>query len=64
MPPHKFKVGQEVFFHPAKLSMPALSHRYKILRQLPVEGGELTYRIKAAVEQFERVARESELFVG
>jgi hypothetical protein len=61
---HKFKVGQEVLFHPAKLAMPALSHRYKILRQLPAEAGEFTYRIKAAVEQFERVARESELFVG
>lgn len=58
---HKFKVGQEVYFHPAKFSMPAAAQRYKILRQLPTEGGEAKYRIKASAEQFERVAKESEL---
>lgn len=58
---HKFKVGQEVRFSPAKLSMPASSRSYKIIRTLPSEGGELLYRIKSAAEAFERVARESEI---
>lgn len=61
MPHHKYKVGQEVYFHPAKFGVPAASQKYKILRRLPSEGGEVTYRIKAAAEQFERVAKESEL---
>jgi hypothetical protein len=58
---HKYKVGQEVSFSPGKLSMPASSRTYKIIRQLPREGGELMYRIKSAAELFERVARESEI---
>jgi hypothetical protein len=32
-----------------------------VLRLVPFEGGDLFYRIKCAVETFERVARESEL---
>lgn len=58
---HKFMIGQEVNFSPAKLSMPSASRRYKIVRRLPREGGELLYRIKSATELFERVARESEI---
>jgi len=61
MSQHKFKIGQEVSFLPAKLSMPATSRIYKVIRHLPGEGGELTYRIKSQSEQFERVARESEI---
>ena len=57
---HKYKIGQEVSFSPTKLSMPA-SRSYKIVRRLPPEGGEFTYRIKSAAELFERVARESEI---
>lgn len=58
---HKFKVGQEVTFSPAKLSMPTASERFTITRRLPPEGGEYTYRIKSAAELFERMARESEI---
>jgi len=58
---HKFKIGQEVSFSPGKLSMPSSSKSFKITRHLPREGGEFTYRIKSAAEQFERVARESEI---
>jgi len=58
---HKYKIGQEVSFSPAKLSMPASSRSYKIVRRLPREGGEYMYRIKSAAELFERVARESEI---
>ena len=60
----KFKIGQSVVFSPGKLSMSATSRDYKIVRILPHEGGEFTYRIKSAVEQFERVARESEITTG
>lgn len=61
MSQHKFRIGQEVYFQPGKLGMPASASRYKVLRQLPTEGGERKYRIKTAAEQFERVARESEI---
>lgn len=58
---HKYKIGQEVSFSPGKRSMSASSRSYKIIRRLPIEGGEFMYRIKSAAEQFERVARESEI---
>jgi hypothetical protein len=38
-----------------------VSSRYKILRLLTDEGGDLLYRIKSADETFERVAKEHEL---
>lgn len=62
MSQHKFKIGQEVSFSPAKLSMSSSSRFYKIMRCLPPEGGEYTYRIKSPTELFERVARESEIY--
>lgn len=58
---HKFKIGQEVSFTPAKLSMPTSSGKFTVVRRLPLEGGEYTYRIKSVAELFERVARESEI---
>ncbi len=61
MPPHKYKAGQDVYFNPPKGAVLGSSQRYRILRLLPVEGGEVRYRIKSAAEEFERVARESEL---
>lgn len=57
----KFRIGQEVSFTPAKLSMPTSSQNYKIIRCLPRERGEQEYRIKSSTELFERVAKESEL---
>ncbi|MFG1344909.1 hypothetical protein V5F59_08440 [Xanthobacter autotrophicus DSM 431] len=35
--------------------------RFRILRELPPDRGEPSYRIKGEREEFERVARESEL---
>jgi hypothetical protein len=64
MSKYKFKVGQNVYFQSGKFGVPAPSSRYKIIRQLPQEGGERTYRIKTDSEQFERVARESEITGG
>ncbi len=61
MLPHKFKAGQDVYFDAGKGSPLGVSGRYKVLRQLPIEGGEIRYRIKSQAESFERVARESEL---
>jgi hypothetical protein len=34
---------------------------YKIVRQLPDDGGELQYRVKSVREPHERVVKESEL---
>ena len=57
----KFKVGQMVDFNPARATIPASTREYKVLRLLPIEGGEQKYRIKTIAEQFERIAKESEL---
>ena len=37
------------------------AHDCKIIRQLPIEDGVNLYRIKCVAENFERVAKESEL---
>lgn len=57
----KYKVGDLVDFNPARATVPASIREYKVLRLMPYEGGERQYRIKTIAEQFERVARESEL---
>lgn len=61
MAQHKFRVGQDVDYMPGKHAMNSSSRSFKIVRRLPLEQGELTYRIKSAVELFERVVRESEI---
>lgn len=58
---HRFKIGQFVDYTPGRLAMPSSGGEYKVVRLLPLEGGDLLYRIKSATETFERVARESEL---
>ena len=57
----KYKVGDLVDFNPARATVPASIREYKVLRLMPYDGGERQYRIKTIAEQFERVARESEL---
>jgi hypothetical protein len=57
----KFRIGQMVDFVPSKTGVPASARSYKIMRVLPLEGGEQLYRIKTITEAFERIARESEL---
>ena len=61
MSSHKYKVGQAVDFAPSRQSMPASAREYKIIRLMPAEGTENIYRIKCAIEPFERIAREREL---
>jgi len=58
---HKFKVGQTVEYSPGRRSMPALSRLYKVVMLLPVEYGQVLYRIKGSSEAYERVAREQDL---
>lgn len=59
MAAHRFKVGQRVIFHSPRRSVgPSI---FTVLRLLPIEGQDLTYRIKATEEGFERVAQEREL---
>ena len=58
---HKYGVGQAVYYRPSIKHTAALG-TYKIVGTLPVESeGSLTYRIKSAVEKFERTADESDL---
>lgn len=59
MASHKFKVGQRVIFHsPRSAVEPSIC---TVLRPLPIEGPELTYRVKSTEKSFERVAKEREL---
>ncbi len=58
MATHKFRVGQKVQLI-ARLFEPAGD--YEIVRQLPNVYGEFYYRIKSAVEPYERVVKESQL---
>jgi len=58
---HKFKVGQLVDFVSPRSGAPAARRQYEIVRLLPIENGDVLYRIKSKGEPFERVAKESEL---
>jgi hypothetical protein len=61
MPKHKFTVGQRVDYQPGKSAFVTASAAFTIVRQLPMEGSELKYRIKSSGETFERVASETQL---
>jgi hypothetical protein len=61
MSQHKYKVGQVVDYQPNRMGAPGGSRGFKIIRLLPLEGGELLYRIKSPSESFERVAKEQDL---
>ena len=60
---HKFKIGQLVYFHPkVRSQLDAVPGPYKITRRLPAaEDGEFRYEIRNTLEEYNRVARESEL---
>lgn len=58
---HKYHAGQDVYYEP-DFGNNAARGTYKIVRQLPVESDKrLSYRIKSAVESFERIAQEHQL---
>ena len=62
---HKFKIGQLVYFHPKAALRPQLDvvpGPYQITKRLPAaEDGEFQYEIRNTLEEYNRVARESEL---
>jgi hypothetical protein len=60
---HRYQPGQSVRLRTGIRTMSAATGDYKILRQLPDNGGEAQYRIKSGREAHERVAKESDLDV-
>jgi hypothetical protein len=56
-----FHLGQTVRLLRGFPHRSAAEGDYKIVSQLPDEGGELQYRVKSAREPHERVMKESEL---
>jgi hypothetical protein len=58
---HKFRVGQQVDFAPARPGVPTSGRQFEVIRLLPADSGELQYRVKSKSELFERIAKESEL---
>jgi hypothetical protein len=62
---YKFRIGQLVYFHPkwtGRSQVNAAAGPYQIVQRLPTaEDGEFHYEIRSAVEDHNRVARESEL---
>ncbi len=59
--PHKFDVGQNVYFRPAGRGLQAASGAYRIVQRVPAVGSDLQYRIKSVRESHERMAMESQL---
>jgi hypothetical protein len=57
---HKFHLGQMVTYHPNKGTWAARG-AYVVTAKLPERDGEFEYRIRSAIEEHERLARESEL---
>jgi hypothetical protein len=58
---HQFRSGQTVRLCRGLPYRSAADGDYKIVRQLPDNGGELQYRIKSTREPHDRVVKESDL---
>jgi hypothetical protein len=58
---HKFRLGQKVRFSTGYPDRSVAAGVYEIVRQLPHDGADYTYRIKNAREQHERVVKERDL---
>ena len=58
---HKFRSGQIVHLSRSLTARSVPGGDYKIMRQMPVDGGEPQYRIKSMNEPYERVAKESDM---
>jgi len=61
MPAHKYEIGQEVRFRPARLQVGSPWDAYVIVRLLPEEQGSLQYQIKHTTIGLRRVVREGEI---
>jgi hypothetical protein len=59
--PHKYHVGETVYYTSPTSGRAAANGIYTVVKQLPFEGDDCQYRIKSTVEAFERVAKESQL---
>ena len=57
----QFRSGQTVRLTRGLVQKSAADGEYKIVRQLPENGGEQQYRIKSVREPHERVVKESDL---
>jgi hypothetical protein len=58
---HKFNVGQSVNFISSGVGRVAAIGEYQVVRLLPADDGDFQYRIKSLRENYERVAKESQL---
>ena len=65
MSEHKYKIGQLVYFQSKEAVRPQLDPvpgPYQITKRLPAaEDGEFQYEIRSNLEEYNRIARESEL---
>jgi hypothetical protein len=60
--PHKFKIGEIVFYRPKQRMLSGSRETYTVTRLMPVpDGQQPEYRIRHFTEEFERVAFENEL---
>lgn len=59
--PHRFKLGQSVVIAVKGAGTIGAAGNYRIVKQLPPEGGDNLYRIKGDLEAYERVVAESRL---
>ena len=59
--PHRFKLEQSVVIAVKGAGTIGASGNYRIVKQLPPEGGDNLYRIKGDLEAYERVVAESRL---
>ena len=63
MTKHKFKIGQLVYFYPkGARRVDSAPGPYQITKRLTAgKDGEFRYEIRSTFEEYDRVARESEL---
>ena len=61
MAAHKYKIGQIVRYAPGRSISIAAASEYKVVKLLPASEGDNQYRIKSPNENFERMARETDL---
>jgi hypothetical protein len=60
--PHKFKIGEIVFYRPKQRMFSAARGTYTVTGLMPaLDGQQPEYRIRHFSEEFERVAFENEL---
>jgi hypothetical protein len=63
MAEHRFEIGQGVYYRPkrSRSALHATVGPYQITKRVPSTGGEFKYTIRSPNEDYERIAKESEL---